>query len=287
MWEQVLYPELPGILAYVCITKSLGPLCAPLTSQWFSSSHSPVVWPLSHFLHHLACVSSLISSLTVSSSLAKVTLSSLGNGWPSAFDRPLIGYEYPRRKCWPTPRPPSFPAYIAIARTLHLTVTPRRVPRSPPTLTSQILVEAVPVTEADSDSSSSASSSSWHILQLARRWRPPPLLLLLERLVLPARIPSTASSPLLMPSLSTLSLVVRFPTLHQRSILSPSSPLESTTHSLMLPPIRMLLCNRAVFTYPVLVRPGPTPVELRSRKRWIWVWTRIWLLVLKRMAQVL
>ena len=99
MWEQVLYPELPGILAYVCITKSLGPLCAPLTSQWFSSSHSPVVWPLSHFLHHLACVSSLISSLTVSSSLAKVTLSSLGNGWPSAFDRPLIGYEYPRRKC--------------------------------------------------------------------------------------------------------------------------------------------------------------------------------------------
>lgn len=57
-------------------------------------------------------------------------------------------------------RPPSFPAYIAIARTLHLTITPRRVPRSPPTLTSQILTEAGPVTEADSDSSSTASSSS-------------------------------------------------------------------------------------------------------------------------------
>nr|ODN95436.1 hypothetical protein L204_03975 [Cryptococcus depauperatus CBS 7855] len=45
----------------------------------------------------------------------------------------------------------------AIARTLHLSITPRRVPRSPPSHPSQILSESA---DADSDSLSSTSSVS-------------------------------------------------------------------------------------------------------------------------------
>lgn len=91
MWEQVLYPELPGILAYF-------PFACRLAA-------------FTLFTPFGVCI---------------------------ILD--IVAY--------------------AIARTLHLTITPRRVPRSPPTLTSQILTEAGPVTEADSDSSSTASSSS-------------------------------------------------------------------------------------------------------------------------------
>ncbi|WVO23297.1 uncharacterized protein IAS62_004647 [Cryptococcus decagattii] len=91
MWEQVLYPELPGILAYF-------PFACRLAA-------------FTLFTPFGVCI---------------------------ILD--IVAY--------------------AIARTLHLTITPRRVPRSPPTLTSQILTEAVPVTEADSDSSSSSFASS-------------------------------------------------------------------------------------------------------------------------------